>query len=127
MMLKKQENELLKKCVDDAVSQGLKEFTSNHSDKISLIYKITFTNNSPSDYLALKSKLSSWLENIALNLTQDDVLNEVCLGLSEDMVDERKYKERIIVNYLAKILSDKLLLAYYKISNVKDIFLNEFK
>lgn len=127
MMLKKQENELLKKCVDDAVSQGLKEFTSNHSDKISLIYKITFTNNSPSDYLALKNKLSSWLENIALNLTQDDVLNEVCLGLSEDMVDERKYKERIIVNYLAKILSDKLLLAYYKISNVKDIFLNEFK
>ncbi|MGU8834179.1 hypothetical protein ACV3UL_07755 [Clostridium perfringens] len=127
MMLKKQENELLKKCVDDAVSQGLKEFTSNHSDKISLIYKITFTNNSPSDYLALKNKLSSWLENIALNLTQDDVLNEVCIGLSEDMVDERKYKERIIVNYLAKILSDKLLLAYYKISNVKDIFLNEFK
>lgn len=127
MMLKKQENELLKKCVDDAVSQGLKEFTSNHSDKISLIYKITFTNNSPSDYLDLKNKLSSWLENIALNLTQDDVLNEVCIGLSEDMVDERKYKERIIVNYLAKILSDKLLLAYYKISNVKDIFLNEFK
>lgn len=127
MMLKKQENELLKKCLDDAVSQGLKEFTSNHSDKISLIYKITFTNNSPSDYLALKNKLSSWLENIALNLTQDDVLNEVCIGLSEDMVDERKYKERIIVNYLAKILSDKLLLAYYKISNVKDIFLNEFK
>lgn len=127
MMLKKQENELLKKCVDDAVSQGLKEFTSNHSDKISLIYKITFTNNSPSDYLALKNKLSSWLENIALNLTQDDVLNEVCIGLSEDMVDERKYKEMIIVNYLAKILSDKLLLAYYKISNVKDIFLNEFK
>lgn len=127
MILKKQENELLKKCVDDAVSQGLKEFTSNHSDKISLIYKITFTNNSPSDYLALKNKLSSWLENIALNLTQDDVLNEVCIGLSEDMVDERKYKERIIVNYLAKILSDKLLLAYYKISNVKDIFLNEFK
>lgn len=127
MILKKQENELLKKCVDDAVSQGLKEFTSNHSDKISLIYKITFTNNSPSDYLDLKNKLSSWLENIALNLTQDDVLNEVCIGLSEDMVDERKYKERIIVNYLAKILSDKLLLAYYKISNVKDIFLNEFK